>query len=247
MAISVQTGSLDIQGIVSGLMTAEKIPLNKMQTDKKAIDAKISNLGKIVSLSEALDTKAKAMGKISTMTKDQAITAVKEFVTAYNALNSESRNQTAKGASLQGDSSVSGIASKLRSNLFMNSPVGNIYSASGVGITTSKEGTLTFDETAFGTAFDSAEADVKTVLSNIAVGVDNVSGKDSSTGKAVQQRSDGFTEKSKRIQDRIDSFNEKLSGKENTYYSQFISLQKSLSSIQSSFNLAGILSSSSSN
>lgn len=246
MTISVQTGSLDIPGLVTSLMSAEKKPLTTMNSEKSTATAKVNNLGKIVTAANNLDTKAKALGKISTMTKEQATTAVKEFITAYNSLSSDSKTLTAKGGALQGDASVSSVSSRLRSNLWMSSAVGNISSMSQLGITTSKEGTLTLDETKFGAIFDSDTADVKTVLSELANKIDSNVGSGSTMDTTIKQRQEALNSRIKRIDDKIERFNDSLSKKENTYYAQFITLQKSMNSISNSFNLSGLISSSSS-
>lgn len=245
MTISVQTGSLDIPGLVTGLMSAEKKPLTLMNSEKSTTNAKVTNLGKITTASNNLDTKAKALGKIDTMTKEQATTAVKEFVSAYNSLVSDARTLTAKGGALQGDSSVSSVSSRMRSNLWMSSAVGNVSSMSQLGITTSKEGTLTLDESKFGAMFDSDTADVKSVMANLASKIDNSVGSGSTLNSAITQRQDALNARIKRIDEKIERFNDSLSKKENTYYAQFITLQKSMNSISQSFNLSGLTTSTS--
>ena len=237
MAISVSTGSLDIPNLVSTFMTAEKAPLTAANKEKAAVTTKISNLGKVMSLSDAMDTKAKSLAKASTMTKDNLKTAVSDFVKAYNSLTSEAKNLTAKGANLQGESAVSSISSKLRGTTWMDSSVGSISSLKDVGITVSKEGVMSFDESTFNTKFDAAESDVKAVFANLGTKVDNVSGSDSSVGKFVQQRQEGYTARQKRLDDKIERVNSQLAKKETQYYNTFIALQKSMNSTSTNYTL----------
>lgn len=240
MTISVSTGSLDIPTLVTSFMSAEKAPLTAANKEKTAVTTKISNLGKVMSLSDALDTKAKALSKASTMTKDNLKTAVSDFVKAYNSLASEAKNQTAKGANLQGESAVSSIGSKLRNATWMNGSVGDISSLKDIGITISKEGVMSFDESTFSTKFDSSESDVKSVLTTLGGKVDDVSGSDSSAGKFIQQRQEGYTAKQKRIEDKIERINDQLSRKETYYYNTFISLQKSMNSASTNFTTTAL-------
>jgi flagellar hook-associated protein 2 len=174
------------------------------------------------------------------MTKDNHKTAVSDFVKAYNSLTSEAKNQTAKGANLQGESAVTSVASKLRGTTWMNGSVGSVSSLKDLGITVSKEGVMSFDEATFNTKFDAAESDVKTVLAELGSKVDDVSGSDSSTGKFIQQRQEGYTAKQKRVEDRIERINDKLSQKETQYYNTFIALQKSMNSTSTNYSLSAL-------
>ena len=60
------SGSIDVQGLVSALMKAERRPLEQMQAEAKKIDAKISALGRVQSQAASFRDAAAALARLET-------------------------------------------------------------------------------------------------------------------------------------------------------------------------------------
>lgn len=166
----------------------------------------------------------------------------KAFVDAYNLLHSTiveatSYDPTSETAGrLQGDQAFTGFASSLRSLAggTVGSLLGEEYdSLAQIGITASKDGTLTLDSAAFQEALAADPALVEDVFAaddGIARTVEQLA--DDFQESVVDVRLDGFTSEIKRMSDRILAMEDRLDTKEESLRRQFSAAEIAISRLQ---------------
>jgi flagellar hook-associated protein 2 len=167
-------------------------------------------------------------------------TAVSDLVTSMNAILSEIDKNTAydsaskSGGILAGDAGVRALR---------NSVLSTVFSASGtslakVGISTTRDGTVTFDATKFAAAYaadpDGTAAQFTTAANGFADRVAKLAtaASDPNTGtvtSAITGRNDGI----KRLQASIDDWDVRLGQRRETLQRQYTALETALSQMNS--------------
>jgi flagellar hook-associated protein 2 len=164
------------------------------------------------------------------------------FVSSYNQLSKllaqlTSYNATTKVAGpLLGDATALSVSSQLRRLLGGSIGASAYATLSSVGITTSADGTLTFDAAKLTTALDADPSAVKKLFSDADVGVtsrlsDNLQNYLSASG-AMQARTDGANATLKDIQRSRDALTSRMSALEDMYRKQFTALDTLIGQLQ---------------
>jgi flagellar hook-associated protein 2 len=167
-------------------------------------------------------------------------TSVSDLVASMNTILSEIETDTAynattkKGAVLSGDGLARDLSSKLLSTVFSDSGT----SLSKLGISTTRDGRLTFDATAFATAYaadpDGTAAQFTTAGNGFATRVQTLAKQVSdplngTISAAITGRQTGIT----RLQTSIDDWDIRLALRKDTITAQFTALETAMSTMQS--------------
>lgn len=219
--------------------------LQAAQPAKLTIDGQniTSTSNTITSAINGLSIELKTAGSATlTVARDQsaAETAINEFVTAYNALNSKARSLTAYDANnktantLTGDSTTRNIQSQL-SSLLINIPgssSGTYSYLADLGISVGKDGSLSVDSSKLSTAIDTDFSSVSNVLNRLGSAMyakigdmTSTDGLLSSKTESLNTMIDSYNDQKERLQIRLDAV-------EARYRAQFSSLDTLLSSMQ---------------
>lgn len=172
------------------------------------------------------------------------------FVDAYNALLSNLRRATAYDAAtrtagtLQGDQTMSSLMGQLRgiAGSTVSGMTGAYDSLAQIGITGSRDGTLTLDQAKFTAAITDDPLAVQQVFGRD----DGVAGSgpadgvarriqafaDSFSGDVISARLTGYTNSAKRMDDRIAGLEALMALKEQTLKAQFAAMEKAVSQFQ---------------
>jgi flagellar hook-associated protein 2 len=174
---------------------------------------------------------------------------VQAFVDAYNSVLGTLRDATSYDPTtevagrLQGDSSFTGFMSQLRTaaGSSVGSLSGTAYdSLAQIGITASKDGTLTLDSAAFQAAFAADPAAVEEVFAaadGIGQAVDSVV--ENFTTSVIDPRLDGFTSQIGRFEDQIDAMEDRLAVREERLRREWSAVEVAISQLQN--QQAGLL------
>lgn len=232
--------SIDPQGIVRTLMQAERVPLNRINTQVKGIESKISELGKVNKSLDDLNAQAvTSMSRFSSAssTVDEKVAALAELVKKYNDSNTLMRNATGKEAKLQSNSSVNGARSQLRQTV--STALYGGATLSSLPLKTDDKGALILDEAKFK---DQLTADPSLVdqANSFAQALRAVSAEGGAAQQSLVQTEEGYEKSVKRLERRIEDSEYVLSKREATYLKQFTSLQKALSEMENAFNRSGV-------
>ncbi len=181
-----------------------------------------------------------------------SITTAQAFVDAYNALVSNVRKATAYDAAtetagtLQGDSSMSSLAGQLRGIAGAAVPglAGGAYdSLAQIGITSSRDGTLTLDAAAFTNALKADPTAVAAVFGRD--DGDGVNGPADGVARQIQAfassfssdilsaRLTGFTSSLQRLDDKISGLEAMMELKEKRLRAQWTAMETAVSQFQS--------------
>lgn len=184
------------------------------------------------------------------------------FVDAYNGLVSNIKRATAYDAAtqtagtLQGDQTMSSLLGQLRG--IAGSAVGGMTEAynslAQIGITGSRDGTLTLDAAKFNAAMGADPDAVRDVFARDDGDATGTAGDglarriqafaDSFSNDVMSSRLTGYTNSAKRMDDRIASLEVVMDLKERTLKAQFAAMEKAVSQFQSQgANLASQLAS----
>ncbi|MGE8546984.1 MAG: flagellar filament capping protein FliD [Alcaligenes sp.] len=224
-------------------------------TEKAAVNAKVHVNGiEIISSSNVLKNtiegleitlnKASAEAVKLDVTRDDEVAtkAIKEFVTAYNALNSTIKGLTAydveqqKGSALTGDSMVRRAQSNLRTAINVVSDQGDLRTLNSIGIKTDpKTGDLIIEDEKLAEALKTNLEDVKRLF----IG-DNGLGKRLYDAAEEYVKVDGFIENAKEGAEKIAKTLEKqylaasdrIDTKIEMYRKQFLQLDKMVNQMQ---------------
>ncbi len=155
---AVSTSGLDVNGLVSQLMTAEQIPITKLASKTASYQAKLSAFGTIQGAMASFQTSVTTLSNASTF---QTVTATASDTTTMSA--------TALTSALPGSYSIE-VSSLAQSQSLVASGQTSLSSALGSGTSTTLSfdfgtitGTATNGKYGTGTTFSSAGAGVKTV------------------------------------------------------------------------------------
>lgn len=232
--------AIDPQGIVRTLMQAERVPLNRISTQVKGIESKISELGKVNKSLDDLNSQTTAsMAKLSSAsaTIEEKVAAMADLVKKYNDSNTLMRNATSKEAKLQSDGAVNGARSQLRQSV--STELFGGASLSSLPLKTDDKGALIFDEAKFKDQL-TADPSIATQANSFAQALKNVSAETGAAQQSLVRREEGYEQSVKRLEKRIESAEYTLTKRESTYLKQFTSLQKVLSDMENAFNRSGI-------
>lgn len=179
--------------------------------------------------------------------KGSSVTQAQKFVDAYNAviknvkLTTSYDAATSTAGTLQGDQTISSLGSQLRgiAGSAVTSLAGGAYdSLARIGITSSRDGTLTLDQNAF-TAALAADPDA---VASVFGADDGVAGSSAADGIARQiqgfantfssdilsSRLTGFTTSLGRMNDKIASLETIMDLKEQTLKAQFAAMERAV-------------------
>ena len=183
-----------------------------------------------------------------------SLTTARAFVNAYNAVMKNVKlatsydSATKTAGTLQGDQSISSLASELRNiaGSAVDGLGGAYNSLASVGITSSRDGTLTLDEGAFTTALAADPSAVNKVFG----ADDGVDGPGAADGIARQLQSftntfstqtlsarlTGFTTSLSRLDDKITSLNALMDLREARLKAQFSAMNTAVAQFQAQGN-----------
>jgi flagellar hook-associated protein 2 len=163
-----------------------------------------------------------------------------EQLDEYTAFNSE----TNSGSILSGDSAALRLDSdlpKLLSGLFLSSD-SSIRSLTQLGVTLEDDGTLTFDEDTFDTAFEADADGVEAFFTNEETGfsdkfhtlLEQLAGEDDSL---LSLRIESLTEKIERNQEKVEWYNERLEAESEAMYLKFYRMELAIAELQDSLSV----------
>ncbi|MDZ5457241.1 flagellar filament capping protein FliD [Azohydromonas lata] len=175
--------------------------------------------------------------------------AVQDFVTAYNALNTQLVNQTKyddatkTAGTLQGDSAALSIRSQMRSLLHETNGASSVFSSlQAIGLSTQTDGTIKVDSTKLKKAleqpaevaklFSSTDSDVK---GNNGLGVRfrELLGGITGSGGLLTSRTEGLQSKLKRNQDEQARLEDRVNANMLRLQKQYQALDSKMSSLNS--------------
>lgn len=176
-----------------------------------------------------------------TRSSDAITTAVNNFVSAYNALNTEIAADTAydatnkRGSILTGDSTLRNIQNQIRSIISSSQSgvTGSYSSFSELGITFQKDGSLAVDSTKLENAINTDQDSTISVLTTYSSALYTQISPISETGGILAQKTDSLNNTVKSYDKDIVRWQERLSTIEARYRKQF-SLLDTISSQMSS-------------
>ncbi|HRI96656.1 MAG TPA: flagellar filament capping protein FliD, partial [Nocardioides sp.] len=194
-----------------------------------------------VTLSLAADTAVGATGTVDVQRDaNKMSTAVSDLVTAMNAILTEIDKDTAyvsgsnTGGVLSGDAGVRNLRSSILGTVF--SQAGTTLSS--VGISTTRDGTLTFDATTFATAYAADPAGTAARFTSVTDGFATRVAKaadaasdpiDGSVTTSITGRKTGID----RLQSSIDDWDRRLELRRTTLERQYTALETALSQMNS--------------
>ena len=224
-----ENAELSVDGLsaFSNSNTFENVIDGVTITAKRALDDPNSPEG--ASVSVATDT-------------DSIVTAVKNIVDAYNAIqstidkNTNTTESTDVSAAFNGDFTVRSLQGRLRS-LLGDSFSGNteLQSLASIGITTQRNGQLKLDETALKSAIENTPEE----FNNVFAGADGLASRFESriepfieSGGILDSRTDGFNSQLKRLDDQRERLDYRFEVRERVLRDQFIALDGLVASLQ---------------
>jgi flagellar hook-associated protein 2 len=169
---------------------------------------------------------------------------VSAFVDAYNAMVKAiqplgSYDQTTQTAGpMLGDSTLQGVQNDIRSALYslVNTGSPTYNSLASVGITTNKDGTLSFDKTKFQTALASAPTAVTQLFAGakgVAATLESRINSELGSGGAISNRSSTLIKQENALTDQTTKLNDQMTALAASLTQQYSHLNTLLSSLQS--------------
>jgi len=170
-------------------------------------------------------------------------TSIGNFVKAFNDLKQTIGNLTAYdpttniGGPLVGDSGANSVLNQIRSTLTQSiSGAGSLSMLSDIGVSFQKDGTLALDNSKLQKAIDGNFQDVAklfTSTNGFATQLNSLTGDMLATDGLITSRTDGLNNSIQNIKKREDSMQARLDSIEERYRTQFIALDQTISSMQS--------------
>lgn len=157
---------------------------------------------------------------------------VSALVDAFNAANSDMTSATGKGAILQGASDVQFIQGALLSTVSKGTATGGSLKAYGIDM--DKDGKLSFDATAFASAYGSNPSGTKTDINDFATALAGLatSAIDPVTGSFTQAVDSAKTSET-RLSKQIDDWTTRLSDIQVQLQQKYTAMQTALAKLQS--------------
>jgi len=175
---------------------------------------------------------------------DAISTNVSAFVDAYNTMIKAiqplgSYDQTTQTAGpMLGDSTLQGVQNDIRSALYslVNTGSSTYNSLASVGITTNKDGTLSFNKTKFQTALASAPTAVTQLFAGskgVAATLESRINSELASGGAISNRSSTLIKQENALTDQTTKLNDQMTALTASLTQQYSHLNTLLSSLQS--------------
>jgi flagellar hook-associated protein 2 len=175
---------------------------------------------------------------------DSITTNVSAFVDAYNTMVQAiqplgSYDQTTQTAGpMLGDSTLQGVQNDIRSALYslVNTGSSTYNSLASVGITTNKDGSLSFDKTKFQTALASAPTAVTQLFAGskgVAATLESRINTELGSGGAISNRSSTLIKQENALTDQTTKLNDQMTALTASLTQQYSHLNTLLSSLQS--------------
>jgi flagellar hook-associated protein 2 len=175
---------------------------------------------------------------------DTITTNVSAFVDAYNAMVKAikplgSFDQTTQTAGpMLGDATLQGVQNDIRSALYglVNTGSSTYNSLASVGITTNKDGTLSFNKTKFQTSLASAPTAVTQLFAGskgVAATLESRINSELNSGGAIDSRSKTLIKQENALTDRTTKLNDQMTALTASLTQQYSHLNTLLSSLQS--------------
>lgn len=175
---------------------------------------------------------------------DAITTNVSAFVDAYNAMVKAikplgSYDQTTGTAGpMLGDATLQGVQNDIRSALYglVNTGSSTYNSLASVGITTNKDGSLTFEKTKFQTALAAAPTAVTQLFAGtkgVAATLESRLNSELNSGGAIDSRSKTLIKQENALTDRTTKLNDQMTALAASLTQQYSHLNTLLSSLQS--------------
>jgi flagellar hook-associated protein 2 len=175
---------------------------------------------------------------------DTITSNVSAFVDAYNTLVQAiqplgSYDQTTQTAGpMLGDATLQGVQSDIRSALYslVNTGSSTYNSLASVGITTNKDGTLSFNKTSFQTALASSPTAVTQLFAGtkgVATTLESRINSELNSGGAISNRSSTLIKQENALTDQTNKLNDQMTALTASLTQQYSHLNTLLSSLQS--------------
>jgi flagellar hook-associated protein 2 len=167
-------------------------------------------------------------------------TKVKDFVTAWNELNTVSKDLTKYDAAnktastLTGDGSVSTVNRQLRS--LLSSPPSGVSATyptlASLGVSLQSDGSLKLDETALSTAITTNLSAVSTTITAFGAAFQSTTEAMNATGGVISNREDSLNTIIKNLDTRKEEMQRRIDAVQARYQKQFTALDKLMSQMQ---------------
>lgn len=164
---------------------------------------------------------------------------VKDFVTAYNDLNSKIKSLTAydatnkKGSTLTGDSTVRSLQNQLTTAMGQAYGSGTYSHLSELGISFQKDGSLAVDSTKLDNALAKDMSSVTSVITGASSALYDKTYQMTKSGGAITSKTDSLNSMVKELTKREDAMNTRLATIEKRYRTMFTSLDSTVSGLSS--------------
>lgn len=214
--------SIDVNGIVSKLMTAERAPIRDMDKRISTLNSRISALNKIEGQASNLRAEYGNLRTLSgSATPESVKGALESFVKAYNEMSGNVRTTTGKGGTLQGESMITRLQSDLRLQVSRGFESGSVSSLRDLGISLSKEGVMSLNTAKLDDALSADPGGVIGALQQFGdAGASRIAPAAGFDG-FIKRRADGMQSEISRINDRKDRMEDRLDKVEERYHMQF--------------------------
>jgi flagellar hook-associated protein 2 len=164
---------------------------------------------------------------------EQAVSdAVKALVTAANTATGEINTDTAQGAVFAANPSVSSIAQSILRAVSSGTSTGGSLSTYGISI--DSNGVMSFDATAFASAYNADPAGTQTAINGFAASLDSTATDATSpTYGSITTAIQECTSTASRINDEIGTWDDRLATIKSQYTSKFTAMETALAKLQS--------------
>jgi flagellar hook-associated protein 2 len=174
------------------------------------------------------------------VSRDPAATATKvqALVDAVNGVLNAVKTQTAyaastnKGGPLSGEGGARAITSTLLDAVLSATGTGQTKVLSQLGIQTSRDGTLTFDSTAFSAAVTKDSDGVASLVAGFAKGLEDYTTQATGTDGVVTLGGKSAGAEARRRQDQIDAFEVRMAALQTSYSARFAALDAALGKLK---------------
>jgi len=163
--------------------------------------------------------------------------AVKDFVSAYNDLNTKIKSLTAydvankKGNTLTGDSTVRNLQNQITSALGAEYGSGTYDHLAQLGISTQKDGGLALDSAKLDSAISKDMSSVTSILTSSATALYNKTNDVTKTGGMLSSKTESLNSMVKELTKRQDTMQLRLTTIEKRYRNMFSSLDTTISGL----------------
>lgn len=232
--------TLDVNSIVSQLMTIEQQPIKKLDLTEAGYQARLSAYATLKSGLTTLQEATRGLSdRVVARDAGSLKTALEGFVKAYNEIAKPLRElssydvNTRKSAILQGDTAVRAIQSQLRDIIAATGAAGIFKSWSQIGAAFRKDGSLAIDLSKLQSAIDSNAVDVSTVVATTAGKLVSVLDSQLSAGGPLAAKANAVSLAVSLLNTERAKLNSRLADTEQHYRKQYAALDAVLGSMKS--------------